>query len=336
MAENRGEAAGRPKARILTESETATSVDGWINTIQFLIEDTEKFRMYVEITWIPQDEDPLRGFKSSRDGLTAHQKTYNLTQMLRWISTYAPSFLAHDIITSSTSLDSVYGIMKDYYGIRPSETKFIDLLKITLEPNERPERLYQRIRTHMQENLLKKGGKISHNGQPVQVDEKLSPTVERWVVLHWMQLIHSRLPQLVARTFAADLQKMSLKDIQPMIRDGIPQFLQDLQNDDLQPVLTQALTFRSGRPKTSFQRQSQKDSDKSSNFRPSFSRECCYCKAEGRPFNHPFARCNYVCRVEKRKIAKAFSVAVEQDESDDAQGLGEDFETLTVNHSDVE
>ena len=39
------------------------------------------------------------------------------------------------------------------------------LLSITREENERPQRLYQRIVAHLQDNLLQKNSKIKHNGK---------------------------------------------------------------------------------------------------------------------------------------------------------------------------
>jgi hypothetical protein len=48
-----------------------------------------------------------------------------------------------------------------------------------------------------------------------------------------MGLIDPRLPQLVARTFAYDLQRMTLKDIQPQIVNGLDGFLEELRQDDI-------------------------------------------------------------------------------------------------------
>ena len=41
-------------------------------------------------------------------------------------------------------------------------------------------------------------------------DEEISPTVEQLAVLRWLELIDSRLPMLVARTIATDLQTRTL------------------------------------------------------------------------------------------------------------------------------
>ena len=48
-------------------------------------------------------------------------------------------------------------------------------------------------------------------------EEVMCPTMERWLVLHWMQLIHPGLPA----------------SVQPQICDAIPGFLAELNNDDI-------------------------------------------------------------------------------------------------------
>ena len=61
----------------------------------------------------------------------------------------------------------------------------------------------------------------------------MSPTVERIAVLKWMELINPSLPSLVARTFANDLQKMTLKDLQPQIVSALDGFLEELRHDEV-------------------------------------------------------------------------------------------------------
>ena len=104
---------------------------------------------------------------------------------------------------------------------------------IVWEENERPERLYQRLIAHLQDNLLTSDSTLLHDGAKPTQNEDLSPTTERLAVLHWMELIHPGLPALVQRTFAHDLQKMTLKDLQPQICDAIDSFLEELKNDDI-------------------------------------------------------------------------------------------------------
>ena len=98
---------------------------------------------------------------------------------------------------------------------------------IVWDNGERPERLYQRILAHLQGNLLRKDSKLKHDGTTPTHGEDISTTVERLAVLRWMELIHPSLPALVQRTFAYDLQRMTLKDLQPQITDALDGFLEE-------------------------------------------------------------------------------------------------------------
>ena len=109
------------------------------------------------------------------------------------------------------------------YGFQQSEVQFMTFSQISWEgpSKERPEQLYRRILSYLHDNLLKKDSKLKHNDKIPAQDESISPTVEHLAVLRRMELLHPRLPQLVARTFGYDLQRMTLKDIQPQIANGL-------------------------------------------------------------------------------------------------------------------
>ena len=49
-----------------------------------------------------------------------------------------------------------------------------------------------------------------------------------------MELIHPSLPALVQRTFAYDLQRMTLKDLQPQITDALDGFLEELRQNEVE------------------------------------------------------------------------------------------------------
>ena len=69
----------------------------------------------------------------------------------------------------------------------------------------------------MEDNLLTVESGMTHDGNPTALtaDEEISPTVERIAVYLWLQLIDIRLPAYISRIYAHNLQKKSLKDIQP-------------------------------------------------------------------------------------------------------------------------
>ena len=100
--------------------------------------------------------DPKRGIADDTEAA-------NLQQMLGLITQWVPHYLATDITNNSTSMDSIWQFIRKYYGFQQSETQFMKLSSIVWEEGERPERLYQRILAHFQDNLLRKDSKLKHN-----------------------------------------------------------------------------------------------------------------------------------------------------------------------------
>lgn len=175
--------------------------------------------------------NPTRGFTGNAATIQAFLGI--LSKMLCYISSYVPYVLVKSIEEDTTCLEDVWTIIKAYYRIeQASEVRFIDFVSITRAPGEIPQHLYQRILSHLQVNLLEKNSNLKHNGETLGKSEEMSPTVERLAVLRWMELIHPRIPSLVQRTFARELHRATLKDLQPQICVSLDSFLEEIRNDE--------------------------------------------------------------------------------------------------------
>lgn len=335
-------AAKAPKPWKLTENESFASFTAWQHNIIYNLSRDNDFKCFFEpsATWLKASaSEPLRGFTDEDDGRTAQEKLQHLQQMLGLITQWVPHYLATDIVNNSTSMNSIWQFIRKYFGFQQSETQFMKFSSITLEDGERPERLYQRILAHLQDNLLCSGSRLKHDGSTPDKNEEISPTVERLAVLRWMELLHPSLPSLVQRTFARDLQQMTLKDLQPQIVDALDGFMEELRQDDVRSarVFAPAQTRYRSQPRQNFQkpqhyrddspqlhdlkhsnstrqqtRRPRSDTRKTSNASPGQS--CRVCKAEGRRYiGHSFFSCDYVSRAEKRNFVKAQQVDVEDD-----------------------
>ena len=254
--------------------------------------------------------------------------------MLGLITQWVPHYLATDIVSNSTSMDSIWQAIRKYYGFQQSETQFMKFSSITWEEGERPERLYQRVLAHLQDNLLCRGSRLSHDGATPTVNEEMSPTVERLAVLRWMELIHPSLPSLVQRTFAHDLQRMTLKDLQPQIVDALDGFLEELRQDDVRTsrVFTPMSSHQNSRHRARQFPRNGNHADKMSSQQRQYpprqqstthyphrehkersQQSCRVCKAEGRRYlGHNYFTCEYVPRAEKRNSIRAQQVDIEE------------------------
>jgi len=301
----------------LSEDETFSSYTSWQQNIVYCLnQDINCQPFLLNATWrIVSPDHPHRGLTDDAgdNGLKKEQKVMNLNSMLGYISQFVPHYLSTDIKNSSTSINSVWGTIRQYYGFQQSEVQFLKFTNISWEGMhaERPERLYRRVLAHLQDNLLQAGSKLRHNDAEVTRDELISPTVERLAVLRWMELLHPKLPSLVARTFAYDLQRMTLKDIQPQIADGLENFLEELNKEDT-PIQVSKM-YTTHRPQTRGRSTRPNFPQQQRRAAPSDSRkQCRVCRAEKRPFvGHDLASCHFISEADRRSLIRSVDTSYE-------------------------
>ena len=222
-----------PKPWTLTEDESVTSYASWHSNCIYHLSLCNEFAHFLESEWSPKSvtnhglvNDANTVPEASRK--TAVQKSIILDRMLGWIAQYAPVYLRNEIIKDSTSLAWIWTRIRRHYGFVQSEVHFLALSEIKRKDDERYETFFQRIRCHIDDNLLTISSGIHHNGAAVTQDEVMSPSTERLAVYLWLTLIDERLPAYIARVYAHDLASKSLKDIQPQISRSMDALLADL------------------------------------------------------------------------------------------------------------
>ena len=142
------------------------------------------------------------------------------------------------IVDDSRSLKEVWHTIRLHYNIQTSGANFLDFVNINLEPDEKPEDLYQRMSAFISDNLLKKSADdpIIHDkdgeDEVRNEDEVLSPSLENLVVLLWLQKLHPRLPDIVKQKYAAELKNRTLFNLKPEISMSIPVLLEDADNSE--------------------------------------------------------------------------------------------------------
>lgn len=355
-----------PKPWALTESETPASFATWQDNLDYYLSCQDEFARFVEknaqgkysLSWTKASADqPVRGLTDDTEGkkTKAIEKIIHLKRMLGLIPQWVPSYLASDIRQNSTGMSSIWSMVRKYYQFEKSEANFMTYSTISREEGERPERLYQRVVAHLQDNLLQTSTSMTYEGNEVTTDEVMSPTVYRLAVLRWMELIHPKLPQLVARTYANDLQTKTLKDLQPLICRAVNGFLEEIKAEDSQIEASRAFVpnyssrgrppyargnqnfnnsqgARGGRSQSysrpSFQNQSRPFQRSSSQQGPA----CRVCRAYGRPFNHSISDCEYMSAADKRNLIKSYKVDADSypTEQDDYEYYDDAMDNLHI------
>jgi hypothetical protein len=178
---------------------------------------------------------PLRGFTNDGEDVaenqrqTAQQKVNFLELMLGQIANYCPITSRNTLVKNSTSIHSVWNIIREHFGFQVTGAHFLDFAGMRLEPEERPEDLYQRIVAFVEDSLLRANGLI-HQGEQLAEDEELSPTVENFIVLTWLRLIHPDLPKLVKQRYGTELRSRTLATIKPEILQALTSLLDEIRH----------------------------------------------------------------------------------------------------------
>ena len=305
-----------PKQWQLTRTESITTFEAWRQNLQYTLSLDPNFATFLVdgTTWGRKTAaNPLRGFTNDggEGGRTAAQKVAQLELMLGQIANYCPIIARNTIVRNSVSINNIWQSIRLHFGFQSTGGHFLDLDQIHLEPNERPEDLYQRLSSFVDDNLMKGGGLITHHGEVPDQDEELTPTVENMIVLTWLRLIHPNLPALVKQKYATDLRSRTLASLKPEISLAISSLLDEVHS------LADAKVLRS-----SFQR-------KLPPKRPT----CPICKQAKRPnFQHFLSKCTYLPE-EDRKYMKSSEKIRFTTYSDENEDIGHDDPLDSETHS---
>ena len=161
--------------------------------------------------------------------LTAAQKVVILDRMmLGQIANYCPIISRNSIVKNSTSLDSIWQAIRLHFGLQHTGAQFLDFADIRQESGEKPEDLYQRFVAFIGDNLLVQGCGITHHGDTVTEDE-VTPSVENFIILTWLRLIHQDLSRLVKQCYRPELRSRTLASIKPEILQALPSLIDELR-----------------------------------------------------------------------------------------------------------
>ena len=135
------------------------------------------------------------------------------------------------MVKNSTSLKYIWQTIHQNFGFQATSAQFIDFSDIHLAVDERPEDLYQCLMGFVEDSLLH-ANSLTHYGEHVTEDEELTPTLENFVVLTWLRLIHPSLPCLVKQHYSTELTSRILASIKPEISQALCSLLEEICSSD--------------------------------------------------------------------------------------------------------
>ncbi|XP_066019216.1 uncharacterized protein [Pocillopora verrucosa] len=302
-----------PKQWCLSKVESINSFENWKQNLIYTLSLDSNFAPFLAdgFTWLKKTRgQPLRGLHNDGESvplarrLTARQKVNFLELMLGQIANYCPIISRNTLVKNSTSLEFIWQTIRQHFGFQVTGAQFIDFSEIHLAADERPEDLYQRLTAFVEDSLLRANG-LTHNGQAVQEDEELTPTLENFLVLTWLRLIHPSLPRLVKQRYGTELRSRTLASIKPEISQALNSLLEEIRTSDDARILRAAVTDDFRRP-----RQSNRGVPRARPRQPRQDKVCPLCKQAGRSMtNHFLSQCTFLPDSDRRFMVKARQIA---------------------------
>ena len=182
-----------------------------------------------------------------------------------------------------------------------------------MEPGERPEDLFQRLTSFVEDNLLTLGGGISHHGEDPEADEEVSPSLENMIVLTWLRLIHKDLPSLAKQRYGTELRAKTLATLKPEISQALDTLLDEIRTSSDSKVLRTAILNGS---KPALNMSDQWRSPHRNEGRRQ-TKTCILCKSAGRPkFDHFLSQCTFLPPADKKFMSRARQTISLEDHDD--------------------
>ena len=303
-----------PKPWQLGEEETVSSFEAWKGNVVFNLSLVDIFTPYLsdDCKWLVKSaSNTSRGFTDDDGatadppvGLTAAKKATNLEIMLGQIANYCTVISRASIVKKSTSLEDVWQKIRLHYGIQRTGGHFLDLDNISHKPGDRVEPLYQTLMGFIEDNLLAKGGGITHHDQAIKTDEELTPTMENMIVLMWLRLIHPGLPRLVKQKYGTTLRTKTLASIKDEISLAMDSLLDELHySDEVKVMRTNTKPQIKEYKHYSSQSGPARSHKQIPNQIPK-TKSCPLCTEAKRPKNHYLSSCPYLPDSDRRFLSK--------------------------------
>ena len=214
--------------------------------------------------------------------------------LLEQVSNYCPHVPRTDITKDCRSIKEVFNTIRLFYNKQVTGASLNEVWNVRRELEESPQVLFARMKQLYLDNLLTTEG-LNHVEGQVLEDEEMAPTLLNTIVLHWLQVLHPNLRDLVTQRFITQLRDHTYGCILPEISRSVESLLEELSN----PVPVHRVTYPSSsksyssKPFYKSNPNSQSYSSKpfyksnpNSQFRQNPGKHCQFCKMTGKKMFH--------------------------------------------------
>ena len=312
-----------------TQLKSISEFENFRHSVLFNLRQDLEFRPYLKkgLTW--GAKSPVNPTRNVRDdpgraadpptGQTAEEKCEIIDFLLETIAQYCP-LIPHNDIVNQGSLEDVWQLIRLHSNIETTGGLLNSVWNITREPNESPQALWSRLKQQYDDCLLR-ADTLKYVDAKLVINEAMSPTLHNVIILHWLQLIHPKMRDMVTQRFSKELRDATYASIWPEISRSIDSFLKDLSEE---PVSVCRYDTSSN---PGYNRQRYSDSNRfpsrGRGFQPSLrgsktnrsQGKCDYCRVTGRRawYNHSIEECLFL-KKERPLSSRAVEVTEEFDD----------------------
>ena len=144
---------------------------------------------------------------TGENALSREERCSTVDFMLSQIAQYCPKIPHNDIARECASLAEVWQLIRLHNNIESSGALLNEVWKITRLPHETPQQLYSRVKQAYDDSLMR-ANTIKYKDAVLPADEEMSPTLHCTVILHWLQILHPKLRDVVTRQFSTQLERV--------------------------------------------------------------------------------------------------------------------------------
>ena len=300
-----------PKLVELSPDFTFAQFESWRQNVTYHLGLNEAFRPFLTMKFGKKSRTKphrnLRGDLTSSNqpdpqGMTAEMKCMVVDQMLEQISNWTLHVIPrNDVTRDCDSLESVWHKLRLFFNMETTGSLLNEVWNETRKSGETPQMFYVRLKQMYDDNLLRANG-LSHVDGPLEEDEELSPTLHNTIILHWLNVLHPRLRDLVSQRFATELRNSTYARLFPEISRCVNELLSSLNHES--ESICRTFNHRSASNSRdgfqggayNFNREGYNRGFKNRNFNKSRDKFCEYCKAGGRKFYHDISECSFLRR----------------------------------------
>ena len=193
-----------PYPRQLTKSESLDSLSHWQSSVRNYFRRSPHFQEFFKRASRWNCNAANYGFT----GDDADDRSDNLESLLDTISSFLPGpYITHQITKSTTTIQSVWDIIWDHYGVKPSQFSILDYMDITMSKDDRPIDLYDKLIYHSMNHLCTSGTNGgTHGGGVLAADDVLTLCHRNHIAMDWLNRINPKLLKIIRVDYSKDLK----------------------------------------------------------------------------------------------------------------------------------